>query len=164
MVNKHTQAFMAKHAKSGESVIAEAEGYIGQMMGRGKDAQHNGVLVVTAQRVAFYRKGILGEVIETIPLKSITSVERKSMMGHRVLRIHTSHDALEFKTFSAEGEQALVKAIEDGRDGAAAGHGGTDGGGVSPVQAVRELAALRDAGVISDAEFEAKKAELLARI
>lgn len=84
-------------------------------MGQGKDKQHNGALIVTGQRVAFYRKGFLGEVIETIPLKSITSIERKSTLGHRVIRIHTSHDDLEFKMFSKDAELALIEAIEAGR-------------------------------------------------
>jgi hypothetical protein len=34
----------------------------------------------------------------------------------------------------------------------------------SPVDAIRQLAALRSEGLITDQEFEAKKAELLARI
>jgi hypothetical protein len=34
----------------------------------------------------------------------------------------------------------------------------------SPAEAIRSLAALRDEGLITDAEFEAKKSELLARI
>jgi hypothetical protein len=33
-----------------------------------------------------------------------------------------------------------------------------------PVDAIRRLGELRDAGLISPAEFEAKRAELLARI
>lgn len=34
----------------------------------------------------------------------------------------------------------------------------------SPADAIRQLAALRDEGLITDPEFEAKKAELLGRI
>lgn len=34
----------------------------------------------------------------------------------------------------------------------------------SPVQLIRELARLRDEGLISDEEFAAKKADLLARV
>ena len=113
--NKHVEKFKSNHLNPGESVIAWAEGYIGKMMGSGKDTQHNGALIVTETRVAFYRKGFIGEVIETIPLKSITSIERKSTLGHRVIRVHTSHDDLEFKTFSKASELALVEAIESGR-------------------------------------------------
>ncbi len=55
-------------------------------MGSGKDAQQTGALIVTNVRVAFYRKGILGEVLENIPLKAITSIERKSLLGHRTIK------------------------------------------------------------------------------
>jgi hypothetical protein len=37
-------------------------------------------------------------------------------------------------------------------------------GPVDPVDAIRRLGELRDAGFISEDEFEAKKAELLGRI
>jgi hypothetical protein len=36
--------------------------------------------------------------------------------------------------------------------------------GPSPVEAIRQLAELRDAGLITDEEFQMKKTELLARI
>lgn len=36
--------------------------------------------------------------------------------------------------------------------------------GPDPMEQLRKLGELRDAGVVSDAEFEAKKAELLARL
>lgn len=49
--------------RCGEQIVAWGEGYIGEMMGKGKDAQHNGVLSITGSRAAFYRKGLFGEVI-----------------------------------------------------------------------------------------------------
>lgn len=115
--SKHVSAFKDRHALPGEQVRAWANGYIGEMMGSGKNAQQNGVLIVTDQRVAFYRKGFFGEVLETVPLKNLTSIERRSTLGHRIIRLHTSHDALEFKTFDKEAEQAIASAIEGSRNG-----------------------------------------------
>ena len=64
----------------------------------------------------FYRDGVFGETLETIPLKSITSIERKSFMGTRRVIIHTSHDQLEFKSYFNKNEEAeLLEAIESGR-------------------------------------------------
>lgn len=162
--SKHVVAFRQKHMKPGEEVRATADGYIGKAMGQGKDAQHNGSLVVSDQRVAFYRKGIFGEVLETIPLKSITSVERKSMLGHRVIRIHTSHDALEFKTFDKEGEAAVVEAIEAGRDAASSPPAAAPAAGDDPLDAIKKLAELRDAGVLTTEEFDQKKTALLEKV
>ena len=36
--------------------------------------------------------------------------------------------------------------------------------GADPLEQIRKLAELRDAGVVSETEFEAKKAELLRRV
>lgn len=85
-------------------------------MGKGDKAQHNGVLIVTEIRAAFYRKGIFREILETMPLKSITLVESKSLLGHRLVRLHASHDDLAFKTFYKDGEIRIVGAIESHRD------------------------------------------------
>ena len=159
----HIAQFKLRHLKPGEQVLASGEGWIGEMMGRGSDRQRNGVLMVTQHRVVFYRKGLLGEVLETIPIKTITSVERKSTLGFRTIRMHTSHDKLEFKTLSADAERAVMQALESQREASIAG-------GPAPTQpddvvtTLKKLAELRDAGVVTAQEFEAKKAELLARL
>ncbi|MCO7576167.1 MULTISPECIES: SHOCT domain-containing protein [Pseudomonas chlororaphis group] len=163
--SKHVVKFRMAHLQQGEIIVSSGDGYIGDMMGKGKKAQHNGSLIVTGSRVAFYRKGLFGEVLETIPLKSITSIERKSFMGHRSICIHTSHDSLEFKGFKKDKEQLLVDGIEAGRR--------TDN--ISPVtvistesgdamSALGKLAELKNAGVLTEEEFATKKAELLAKI
>lgn len=77
----------------------------------GKDKQNNGVLIITGEPLAFERKACR-RVIETIPLKSITSSECKSTLGHQVVRNHSSHDDLEFKMFSKNAELSLIEAIE----------------------------------------------------
>jgi hypothetical protein len=155
--SKHVTVFRNKHLKPAEEIIAWGEGYIGDMMGKGKDTQHNGVLIVSQERVVFYRKGLLGEVLETIPLKSITSIERKSLLGHRTLKIHTSHDALEFKTFDKKVDQSLSEAIETNR------HTDTQKQQTGdPLEILKKLAELRDAGIITEDEFLQKKQKILA--
>lgn len=163
-MSKHVAKFSDKHLRAGESVIAWADGYIGEMMGSGDKTQKNGVLIVTGERVAFYRKGILGETLETIPLKSITSIERRSKLGHRTVRMHTSHDHLEFKMMSDD--SVLVDAIESGRTPlpvtapAPVVHIQTD----DPMTLLKKLAELKEMGVLTDAEFLEKKAALLAKV
>jgi hypothetical protein len=66
--SKHVRVFKARYLEAGEVVVASAEGYIGKMMGQGADTQRNGALIVTDRRAVFYRKGIFGEVQESIPL------------------------------------------------------------------------------------------------
>jgi hypothetical protein len=100
--SKHIKAFRASKLKPGEQVLGFLDGWIGQFMGSGDKTQRNGQFVLTNIRACFYRKGILGEVFQTIPLAKITSVETLTRMGYRVLCLHTSHDELEFKTFESK--------------------------------------------------------------
>jgi Short C-terminal domain/Bacterial PH domain len=161
---KHVTAFRATKLKPAEEIFGHLEGWIGEMMGKGKEAQRNGQLVLTNERVCFYRKGVLGEVFETIPLLKITSVETLSRMGYRVLRLHTSHDEMAFKTFEArEAFDSIYEKLESIRN-------------IMPVTSqpiaisdsipdqIRKLAELKDAGILTDNEFSAKKAELLSRM
>ncbi|HDY98750.1 MAG TPA: hypothetical protein ENH72_09685 [Pseudomonas sabulinigri] len=165
--SKHVVNFKTRHAEPGEEIVATAEGYIGKAMGSGKDAQQNGCMIVTQQRAVFYRKGMLGEVLETMPLKSITSVERKSILGHRVLRLHTSHDHLEFKTFDKQGEAALAIAINAGRESQSPA---PDSSAVplpltlDPAERLTKLASLKEAGLLTEEEFATKRAELIAQL
>ncbi|WP_439879143.1 SHOCT domain-containing protein [Pseudomonas prosekii] len=163
--SKHVIKFRVAHLQQGETIVGCGDGYIGDMMGKGKKTQHNGSLIVTGSRVAFYRKGLFGEVLETIPLRSITSIERKSFMGHRSICIHTSHDSLEFKGFRKDIEQTLVDGIEAGRRvDVPIVHAVKSNESIDAMTALGKLAELKSAGVLTDEEFSTKKAELLAKI
>lgn len=96
---KHVKAFRQSKMRDGEEILSYLEGWIGKIMGSGSDAQKNGTLIVTNERVIFYRKGLLGEVFQTIPVAKLTSVETKTVMGYKSIVFHTSHDDLTFKSF-----------------------------------------------------------------
>lgn len=161
--SRHVRAFCERHTESGETVVASAIGYIGKMMGKGKDRQYNGTLIVSDNRVAFYRQGIFGEILETMPLARITSVERKSSLGRRVIRLHTSHDALEFKTFDKNAESDLVKAIESGRAAYTTQQSDAPSND-DPMGKLKELGELKESGVITQEDFDEKKALILSEI
>ncbi len=159
--SRHTKAFKERHAKSNEIILASVKGYIGKTMGSDEQKRRNGVLIVTKTRVIFYRKGFIGEVIETMPIKSIASIERKSTLGLRVIRFYTNNDELEFKTFQKEGEAALIAAIESTKNVApkAPSEAKED-----PMEKLQKLATLKDSGIITQEEFNAKKAQLLSEL
>ncbi|MGB9088412.1 MAG: SHOCT domain-containing protein [Pseudomonas farsensis] len=163
--SKHVRKFKEKHLQPGEQVVAWGAGYIGKPMGKGRDAQTLGALIVTPTRAAFYRKGFFGEVLETIPLKSISSIERKSFMGRYSIRLHTSNDALDFTAFKKTQEEALAWAVEDGRsNGPQPAAASVPPGSGDVLSALEKLGELKAAGVLTEDEFNAKKAELLARL
>lgn len=162
--NKHIRTFREQKLRPGEHVEHHLEGWIGEMMGKGDKAQHNGQFVLTNERACFYRKGLLGEVFETIPLLRITSVECLSRMGYRVLRLHTSHDELAFKTFETKDLfDKVYDRLEELRHEPASTDVATAAPEGIPDQ-LKKLGELRDMGILTEDEFATKKAELLARL
>jgi hypothetical protein len=161
---KHVIGFRESKLKPGETVVGHLEGWIGEMMGKGDKTQHNGQFILTNMRACFYRKGFLGEVFETIPLEKVTSVETLSRMGYRVLRLHTSHNELSFKTFeSAEFFDQVYESLEASRDRSMP-LSQTAASTASIPQQIKELAELRNAGILSEEEFATKKAQLLEKL
>lgn len=148
--------FRQHKLQDGETVLGWCEGYIGSIMGSGDDKQYNGVLVVTDQRVAFYYKGWFSEVFEQIPLGRVTAAEQRTVMGHHTVTLHTSGSSLEFKTFDRARRDGVLAHIEQQRAGAGLGPG--------PLDQLKKLDELRQAGILTDEEFAAKKAQLLDRL
>lgn len=161
-MDKHLIKFNGKHRAEGETILASAPGYTGKALGRGKNKKRTGVLIATDTRVVFYRKGFWGEIIESIPIKSISSIERSSILKLRTIRIHTSNDDLTFTTAIPERETKLVNAIESQRHPSGASPAPTTNENGSPLDQLKKLGELRDAKVISDKEFETTKERILA--
>lgn len=163
--SKHVAKFRSEQLKPNESVLAFADGYIGEAMGTGSNKQHNGSLVVTSERVAFYRKGMLGDVFESMPVANISSIDRKSFLGFRTLTMHSSHNDLSFKCTSKAADESLFQAIESVRDTPNIDKP-VDGKNIkqTPLEKLKALGELKDAGVITIEEFESKKAQLLEKI
>ena len=156
---KHLTSFRNSKLKVGEQILGHLDGWIGDPMGKGDKKQHNGQLIVTNERACFYRKGILGEVFETIPLSKITSAETLSRMGYRVLRLHTSHDELAFKTFEAQTLfDEIYEKVESSR------HPAPWIASESIPDQIRKLSELYEAGIVTETEFSTKKSELPQRM
>ena len=95
--NEHIGIFRQDKLMPDETLEAHIKGWLDRKTGQGV-IQHDGQFVLTNKRACFYSEAPFEEIFETIPLSKITSVETSSLMGYRVLRVHTAHDDLEFKT------------------------------------------------------------------
>jgi Short C-terminal domain/GRAM domain len=160
--NKHLRTFEKDKLIPEETMEADLKGWLDKKTGQNGFIQHNGQLVLTNKRVCFYSEAPFEEIFETIPLSKITSVEASSLMGYRVIRIHTAHDDLEFKTLEPKALFDKVLAhLERLRNE-------PTGSPVAPADSVTEqikkLGELRDSGLLTDDEFNSKKAQLLARL
>lgn len=127
--------------------------------------------VLTSDRV-MYRAGVLTRESIEIPLERINTVFTTQSLFERLLRIGD----LEIESASTDGAQRfndirrpadvqkeIYVQMEDNEnrkyDRIGAGHGGS-----SIADQINQLASLRDQGHISEAEFQAKKTELLGRL
>ena len=95
--NELMETFRQEKLMPDETLEAHIKGWLDRKTGQGV-IQHNGQFVLTNKRACFYSEAPFEEIFETIPLSKITSVETSSLMGYRVLRVHTAHDDLEFET------------------------------------------------------------------
>lgn len=167
---KHVVKFKESHLKQNEKVIAWSEGYIGSAMGNGSDRQHNGVLLVTPERVVFYRKGIMGEVIESVPLKNINSLERQSGLMKHTIFIYSSGNKIEFKSVNKADNEKLVTEIEKAQENAGSvptkpiASAETAEPKEDVYEQLKKLGELKELGILSEQEFNDKKAVLMQRI
>ncbi|WP_336697487.1 SHOCT domain-containing protein [Curtobacterium sp. USHLN213] len=105
---------------------------------------------------------------EMIPVKNITSVlTKRDGMLNTIVSVVTSGSSIDFRVSHAEAKQ--IREVLNGLmlGGPASTSAVTDAT-VSPREdiagALQQLAALHAAGVLTDEEFAAKKAALLARL
>jgi Short C-terminal domain len=162
---KHIGTFRQDKLMPDETLEAQLDGWLDKPTGQGGVIKHNGQFVLTNKRACFYSKAPFEEIFETIPLSKITSVETSSLMGYRVLRLHTAHDDLEFKTLAPKALfDKLLAHLERLRHEPAGGSVAPTVSAEAITDQIKKLGELRDAGFLTNDEFNAKKAELLARL
>lgn len=157
-----------KHLDSGEDIEWSVRGtYEVKMLG--SDTVRTGVLIATDRRVVFYAKKLGGYELESFPYKSISSFEAgKTMMGGNITffatgnRIHIKwvNPASAAQKFA----EVVRKKMHDLTSPRVELQSSTASTKEDVLGQIAQLGNLRDAGVLSEEEFNTKKAELLARI
>jgi hypothetical protein len=162
---KHLGTFVLDKLMPEETLQADIKGWMDKKTVQGGLIQHRGQFVLTSKRACFYSKAPFEEIFETMPLSKITSVETSSLMDYRVLRLHTAHDDLEFKTNEPKPLFDFVVAhLERLRNEPANSSTPPTASAEYITDQIRKLGELRDAGLLTNDEFNTKKAELLARL
>lgn len=151
-----------RHLDKDEPIVAVVAGqYEKKVMGA--DVLKAGVFIATPRRLVFFSKGWFSEAAEVFPLSSISSFEAgKSMMGHH-FRFFASGNEVSMKWIQ-EGDVARFSEFVRGSIGKQARVGGPPPRSADVPGQIARLAELRDGGILSPEEFEAKKRELLARM
>lgn len=164
------------HLEPGEQIVAAVMGtYETKIMG--SDSIRTGTLIATDRRIVFYAKKLGGYDLESFPYGNVSSFEQgKNLMGHN-LRFFASGNKVEMKWIKSDTH--LARFTDTVKAGMAARHGGAAAApatahtpppappaGPQPdvMEQLRKLGELRDAGILTQEEFDAKKTQLLARV
>jgi Bacterial PH domain/Short C-terminal domain/Domain of unknown function (DUF4429) len=149
---------LASHLLEGETV---------RFIAQGTYDHHQGILVLTDVRLLFLFHGIVGQSKEDFPLRLISSVQTKSGLGTGELKVFVSGNHSIISGILKSDLEPLANAVRQGmaaQHGAAAQPQAATPPATDPYEALQKLASLRDAGILSSEEFEAKKQELLKRL
>lgn len=128
---------------------------------------HNGtgILVLTDRRLLFLKDGMVSKRSEDLPLSKVSSIEWSSGMMLGKITAFVSGNKAEVTNVAKVDGKALVDDVRARiSDAPAAPATAPAAAAVDPVEQLKKLAELRDAGVLTSEEFEAKKADLMGRI
>lgn len=125
----------------------------------------NGILALTDRRLLFLNHGLFSQRSEDFPLEKVSSVQFKAGMVLGEVTIYTSNQQATIKNVGKPQGKAFVDAsrarLGKSPDPVSNEAPVTTG---DPVEQMTKLASLRDAGLITSEEFDAKKAEILERM
>ncbi len=106
----------------------------------------------------FYAKKWAGYDLESFPYSNISSFEQsKGMMGHKI-KMFASGNEVEVKWIKQGDIDLLMREVKSRLKGSDAPAAPAS----DPTEELRKYAALRDDGIISEEEYEAKKKQLLS--
>lgn len=149
-----------EHFEPGEEVVAAIQGTYETKIA-GQDSIRKGSFIATDQRLVFYAKKLTGYDLEVFPYENISSIEMgKGMMGHHI-SLFASGNNVRMKWIDKKQDvPAFIGAVKGRMKGGSA-VGASVAEPVDSTDQIRKLAELRDEGILSEEEFQAKKAQLL---
>ncbi len=142
----------------GEVVYDVATGMV-QVRRMGSDAKRSGTVAVTDRRVILFTKKLGGYDVQDFAFGLLTSLDHKKGFQFGNLDLAASGDRARVTMIPKGDVERIAQAI---RQRMAAAH--TSASAPRPddfATRLRELASLRDEGLITSEEFEAKKRQLL---
>lgn len=140
-------------------------------LARGTYGSRVGLIVLTDQRILFYNEGWTGSINQDLPLRECRSVAVGSGVLYSSVLIQARDNSVAISKVIKEDAARIVKAarkqlhLVKTPQSAIQTQGLIDAAATkSPMEQLKQLGELRDAGIVTQEEFEAKKTELLGRI
>ena len=135
-------------------------------LGQGQYEKNQGLVVLTNERIFFFEKSLGSETVEDFPLAVINSLSTGKQTTGESFKIYSSGNTAEISSMMHGQADAIVRAFNSAKRAPApqatpvlAAPAADD-----PFMQIARLGELRDKGLLSDAEFEAKKTEIIGRI
>jgi len=155
---KNEMKHLAEYLQQGE-VVEELTG--GLLKGRG-----NGLLALTDRRVVFLFHGVINKGLEEFRLQQLTSVGMTGGLMWAAINLTVAGATQSIENVDKTDAKRVVPAIRDAISRAQASPVATPVASEGPdvIAQIAKLKELHDAGILTDEEFGAKKAELLARL
>lgn len=163
--DKQIQNFTARKLWDNEVITGSIKGFAAKKA-KSIDGVMQGRVILTNERVCYYRKGILGDEMESIALAEVKSIETDSSLGVRTLNLFSAHNKLSVMTYQKSDifedfSEAIEQAMRGARTGTAQS---TSAANESPAERLKALAELKDSGILTQDEFDAKRAEILSQL
>lgn len=144
-------------------ILHENEGVVNLAQGRYEG--NEGLIAVTDRRVLFIDQGIVKSHREDFPYDKISSVQcSKGMLSGKVTIFASGNKAVIENVTPKQQADSIADHIRDRISGASVASGQAEQTKADPYEQLRKLGDLRDAGVLTDEEFNEKKAALLSEI
>ncbi|WP_165546542.1 SHOCT domain-containing protein [Kribbella soli] len=162
-LGRASRLFGLKEVRHLRNLLRASEGVL--ELGQGQYEGKQGLVVLTTERLFFLEKSLGSETVEEFPLRVITSMSVNKARTGETLKIFASGNHAEIKSMMHGQADAVVRRFHSQNQPAP--HSAT---AVAPQQVddpiaqLERLGQLRDKGLVSTEEFEAKKAELLGRL
>jgi len=147
----------AKAAKKGFDVTGAI--FVMEAMYPNEDSNMNlnmPLVAIFEDKVVQSRKAILNSSLEEIPMKNISSVEISSGLIPTV-NVYTSGNTLTFRTDVLQGP----RFVEVLRDCLSKRSDSRPSGGISDVEQLEKLVLLLEKGMLTQEEFDKKKAQIV---
>ena len=141
------------------------EGETVDQMTTGAYGNGTGLVVLTDRRLLFVQDGLMSKTSEDFPIDKVSSVQWTSGMLMGAIVIFASGNKAEIKNIVKDDGKEIVDKIRH-RISSPIPAPAPTGSALAddPIEQLRKLGELRDAGVVTPEEFEAKKTELLSRL
>lgn len=142
--------------------VADAVPALAHVKRLGNETVRRGTFFVTDRRVGIFTKKLGGYDLTDFAFGLLTSVEYKKGVMYGEITLNASGTSTWVRQIDKSEVERIVKNLREKMALSRASSSGPVAASASAADEIAKLAALRDAGALSDEEFTAHKAKLLS--